>query len=150
MPERVGVLGHSVGAGAALLLASLRDDLAAVISLAAFAHPAAMMRRWLAGKGFPYFPVGAYILWYVQRVIGHRFDDIAPCHTIARVRCPVLIAHGCDDGVVPVSEAEQIYASRGAARARLLLMPGSHDEYADLERNLGAVVGFLDEAMGVR
>lgn len=134
----------------ALLLASRRDDLAAVISLAAFAHPAAMMRRWLAGKGFPYFPVGAYILWYVQRVIGHRFDDIAPCHTIARVRCPVLIAHGSDDGVVPVSEAEQIYASRGAARARLLLMPGSHDEYADLERHLGALVGFLDEAMGVR
>lgn len=148
--ERVGVLGHSVGAGAALLLASRRDDLAAVISLAAFAHPAAMMRRWLAAKGFPYFPVGAYILWYVQRVIGHRFDDIAPCHTIARVRCPVLIAHGCDDGVVPVSEAEQIYASRGAARARLLLMPGSHDEYADLERHLGALIGFLDEAMGVR
>ena len=41
------------------------------------AHPAAMMRRWLAGKGFV-FSVGAYILWYVQRVIGHRFDDIAP------------------------------------------------------------------------
>ena len=29
-------------------------------------------------------------------------------------------------------------------------MPGSHDEYAELERHLGAVVGFLDEAMGPR
>ena len=86
----------------------------------------------------------------LAKAIGHRFDDIAPCHTIARVSCPVLIAHGCDDAVVPVAEAEQIHASRGAARAQLLLMPGSHDEYADLERNLGAVVGFLDEAMGVR
>lgn len=148
--ERIGVLGHSVGAGAVLLLASRRHDLAAAVSLAAFAHPAAMMRRWLAAKGVPYFPLGAYILWYVQRVIGHRFDDIAPRHTIARVSCPVLIAHGCDDAMVPVSEAEQIYASRGAARARLLLMPGSHDEYADLERHLGALVGFLDEAMGPR
>jgi dipeptidyl aminopeptidase/acylaminoacyl peptidase len=109
-----------------------------------------MMRRWLAAKGVPYWPVGAYILWYVQRVIGHRFDDIAPCHTIARVACPVLIAHGCDDAVVPVAEAEQIHASRGAARARLLLMPGSHDEYADLERHLDTLVGFLDEAMGPR
>lgn len=149
-PERVGVIGHSVGAGAALLLASRRHDLAAVISLAAFAHPAAMMRRWLAAKGVPYWPVGAYILWYVQRVIGHRFDDIAPCHTIARVSCPVLIAHGCDDAVVPVAEAEQIHASRGAARAQLLLMPGSHDEYADLERHLDTLTGFLDGAMGPR
>lgn len=147
--ERVGVIGHSVGAGAALLLASRRRDLAAAISLAAFAHPAAMMRRWLAAKGVPYFPLGAYILWYVQRVIGHRFDDIAPCRTIARVGCPVLIAHGCDDATVPASEAEQIHAARGAARARLLLMPGSHDEYADLERHLGTLTGFLDEAMGL-
>ena len=109
-----------------------------------------MMRRWLASKRIPHWPFGAYILAYVQRVIGFRFDDIAPCHTIARVRCPVLIAHGCDDGVVPVSEAEQIYASRGAARARLLLMPGSHDEYADLERHLDTLTGFLDGAMGPR
>jgi fermentation-respiration switch protein FrsA (DUF1100 family) len=131
-------------------VAARRHDLAAVISLAAFAHPAAMMRRWLAAKGVPYWPVGAYILWYVQRVIGHRFDDIAPCHTIARVSCPVLIAHGCDDAVVPVAEAEQIHASRGAARAQLLLMPGSHDEYADLERHLDTLTGFLDGAMGPR
>ena len=148
--ERVGVLGHSVGAGAALLLASRRDDLAAAVSLSAFAHPAAMMRRWLAAKGLPYRPLGAYVLWYVQRVIGHRFDDIAPCRTIARVGCPVLIAHGHDDATVPVSDAEQIHASRGAARARLLLMPGGHDEYPELARHLGALIGFLDEAMGLR
>ena len=39
-PQRVGVVGHSVGAGAALLVASRSPGLAAVVSLAAFAHPA--------------------------------------------------------------------------------------------------------------
>ena len=76
------------GAGAALLAASRRRDLRAVVSLAAFAHPAGMMRRWLASKRIPHWPFGAYILAYVQRVIGFRFDDIAPCHTIARVTLP--------------------------------------------------------------
>ena len=44
-PQAVITIGHSVGAGAALLSASGRDDIAAVVSIAAFSHPVAMMRR---------------------------------------------------------------------------------------------------------
>ena len=75
---RIGLIGHSVGAGAALLVASRRRDVAVVVSVAAFSHPAGMMRRWLATKRIPEWPAGRYILGYVQKTIGHRFDDIAP------------------------------------------------------------------------
>jgi dipeptidyl aminopeptidase/acylaminoacyl peptidase len=145
-PRRVGVIGHSVGAGAALLLATRRQDLLAAVSLAAFAHPARMMRRWLEFKRIPFWPFGAYILWYVQRVIGYRFDDIAPCHTIREVNCPVLLAHGTEDDMVPVSEAREIWAARRDERVRLLLMPGSHDDYGEIERHIGTVIAFLDNA----
>jgi pimeloyl-ACP methyl ester carboxylesterase len=145
--ERVGVIGHSVGAGAALLLASRRPDLAAAVSLAAFAHPAGIMRRWLKLKGIPYWPLGAYILFYIQRVIGYRFDDIAPCHTIHDAHCPVLLAHGTEDEMVPVSEAQAIYANRRDEQTSLLLMSGSHDKYGEIERHIGTVIGFLDGAM---
>ena len=50
----VGVIGHSVGAGAGLLLASQRRDLFAVVSLAAFAHPSRIMRRGLKLTRIPY------------------------------------------------------------------------------------------------
>jgi dipeptidyl aminopeptidase/acylaminoacyl peptidase len=149
-PARVGVIGHSVGAGAALLLASRRNDLAAVVSLAAFAHPAGIMRRWLKLKRIPYWPLGAYILFYVQRVIGYRFDDIAPCNTIRAAQCPVLLAHGTEDDMVPVSEVQAIYAAANTPRRNeqvsLLLMPGSHDEYGEFERYIGTVIEFLDRA----
>ncbi len=148
--ERVGVIGHSVGAGAALLLASRRRDLAAAVSIAAFAHPAGMMRRWLAAKRIPYWPLGAYILFYVQQVIGHRFEDIAPCNTIRRVTCPVLLAHGCEDATVPVSEAREIHANRPNDSVQLLLMPGSHDEYAEIGRHMAVLTEFLDQAMVAR
>ena len=144
---RVGVVGHSVGAGAALLLASQRQDLAAVVSLAAFAHPAGIMRRWLALKRIPYWPLGAYILFYIQRVIGYRFDDIAPVNTIRAVNCSVLLAHGTEDDTVPASEAQEIHANRRDEQVHLLLMPGSHDEYGEIERHIGTVIGFLDAAM---
>ncbi|MFO8044381.1 MAG: alpha/beta fold hydrolase, partial [Halomonas sp.] len=92
----VALLGHSVGAAAAVLAASRRDDIRAVVSLSAFAHPDGMMRRWLAEKRLPFFPLGWYVLRYVEWVIGHRFDAIAPVNTLPKVRCPVLLVHGRD------------------------------------------------------
>ena len=74
---RLGVLGHSVGAGAALLVASRQPGLRAVVSIAAFAHPARMMRRWLAAKRIPYHPFGALIL--AGREIQVRRDHRGAC-----------------------------------------------------------------------
>ncbi len=146
LPDRIAVVGHSVGAAAALLAASRRDDLAAVISLAAFAHPATMMRRWLAAKGIPYVPLGWYTLRYVQWVIGHRFDAIAPVNTITRVNCPVLLVHGDEDATVPVEEAHAI--RQRSDRARLRVFPGEHDASETLEQHSGELSAFLREAFG--
>ena len=143
----VGVIGHSVGAGAALLAASRNPAIALVVSLAAFAHPAAMMRRWLRFKRIPYWPIGAYILAYVQKVIGFRFDEIAPLNTISRVLCPVLLVHGLEDETVPASEAEAIFSRRSHQRVELLLIPGSHDEYAELDQHLPALCRFIARAL---
>lgn len=145
--ERIGIIGHSVGGAAALLAASRRDDLAAVVCIATFAHPRTVMRRLLAAWRVPYVPFGWYILQYVQHVIGQRFDDIAPLNTIARLRCPVLLIHGNEDATVPVAEAQALYARHRGTADRLLVVKGSHDSYQDLERQIGDLTGFLDKVM---
>jgi dipeptidyl aminopeptidase/acylaminoacyl peptidase len=142
-PQSIAAIGHSVGAGAVLLAASRRDDIAAVVSIAAFTHPVAMMRRWFAGNGIPFMPVGWLMLRYVEWVIGHRFDDIAPVNTIRRVRCPTLLVHGGEDTTVPVSEAHAIHAARTSDHVYLKVVAGSHDDYADLDRELPVLVDFL-------
>ncbi len=144
------LLGHSVGAAAVLLAASRRDDIGAVVSLSAFAHPDGMMRRWLAGKGLPFFPLGWYVLRYVERVIGHRFDAIAPVTTLPRVRCPVLLVHGRDDRVIPPEDAERLFASRGETPARLHLLPGDHDLSRHIEAELPELLAFLEAALAER
>jgi dipeptidyl aminopeptidase/acylaminoacyl peptidase len=145
--RRIGLIGHSVGAGAVLLAASRRPEVAAVVSVAAFSHPAAMMRRWLTQKRIPERPLGRYVLDYVQETIGYRFDDIAPVATIARVICPVLLVHGADDEVVPLKEAQQIFAARAHEAVELLVLSGDHDSFADLERHLERLIDFLRRAM---
>ncbi|MCL7941687.1 lysophospholipase [Halomonas sp. ATCH28] len=142
--EPVALLGHSVGAAAVLLAASRRDDIAAVVSLSAFAHPDGMMRRWLAGKRLPFFPLGWYVLRYVEHVIGHRFDAIAPVTTLPRVRCPVLLVHGRDDVVIPPSDAEWLLASRGDTPAELRLLPGDHDLSQHIDEELPELLAFLE------
>lgn len=146
---RVGLLGHSVGAAASLLVASRRDDIAAVISLAAFAHPAEVMRQMMAVKRIPYWPVGWWVLRYVERAIGTPFDAIAPRHTVGRVRCPVLLVHGEEDRTVPVADARELHR-RSGGRAELLIVPKAN--HFAIDRVLvegGELLRFLRAAVPV-
>ncbi|NMG77297.1 alpha/beta hydrolase [Aromatoleum diolicum] len=144
-PRRIALLGHSVGAGAVLLAAARRGDAVAVVSISAFAHPADMMRRWLAGKRIPAVPA-RYLLGHIQRVIGHPFDDIAPLRSITRLRCPVLLVHGAQDTIVPPTDARRLHAAGNAGAVELLMLSGDHESFAETERELAAVVDFLRRA----
>jgi dipeptidyl aminopeptidase/acylaminoacyl peptidase len=139
--DRLALLGHSVGAAAALLHASRHDDVRAVVSLSAFAHPREVMRRFMAEKRVPYPVLGWYVLRHVQRVIGTSFDDIAPLTTLARVRCSTLLVHGRGDSTVPVGDAQRLLAASG--RARLLLVDGDHDLRKAMAPHAKTLVDFL-------
>ncbi len=64
--SRLAVIGHSVGAGAALLCATRRQDIRAVVSLSAFAHPREGMHRLPAAHRIPYPVLNWYVLRRVQ------------------------------------------------------------------------------------
>lgn len=142
--DRLALLGHSVGAAAALLHASRHHDVRAVISLSAFAHPGEVMRRFMAEKRVPYPVLGWYVLRHVQRVIGASFDDIAPLATLPHVRCPTLLVHGRGDQTVPVDDAQRLLAVSG--HAQLLLVEGDHDLREALAPHAKALVDFLRAA----
>jgi len=145
MHEPIALIGHSVGAAATLLAASRRADISAVVSLAAFAHPDGMMRRWLAEKGLPFFPLGWYVLNYVQWVIGTRFDSIAPINTIQTIRCPILLMHGSEDTTVPPEDAQALFDRRPHDQVILRILPGEHDASEEIELHIDEIVGYLKQ-----
>jgi alpha-beta hydrolase superfamily lysophospholipase len=148
--HRLIVLGHSIGSAAAILAASHRDDIDLVIGLSGFAHPDLVMKRHLNRPWLPRF-LHPLIMKYIQWVIGFRFDDIAPMNRIPYVRCPVLLAHGTEDTVVPISDMRLIEASATPQRPiRVLDIEGArHDSLAHFQRHADQLVNFVHEALEI-
>ena len=141
--KKIALLGHSVGAGAVLFEASKRQDIAAVISISAFAHPEWVMQRYL--KSF-YIPssIRKLVMRYVEWVIGHRFATFAPLSTVCKINCPILIVHGKEDKIIPVEDARAIIANCPKAHLSLLeIENASHDSVEKIEQHCEQLVHFL-------
>ena len=145
-PTRVVLLGHSVGAGACLLAASRDPGVAAVVSIAAMAHPGTLMRANMRARSIP-GPAITVILREIERAIGLPFDTFAPVSTIARIRAPVLLVHGACDDVVPSTDATRL-GEASAGRARVLVV--AEADHASLDAFLlaaPAVTSFIQDAV---
>lgn len=141
--DHIVLLGHSVGGGAVLFEASRRRDIAAVISIAAFAHPEWMMRRYLGQFRTPELFTVA-ILRYIEWVIGHHYDEIAPLYTACRITCPVLLIHGTADETVPVTDALAIRNNCPKESVELLLIENAdHESVQMIEQHASQLVSFL-------
>ena len=140
------LLGHSVGGGAVLFEASRRHDIAAVISIAAFAHPEWMMRRYLDRFRIPGLVTG-WVLRYIEWIIGYRYDAIAPIYTACRVPCPVLLVHGTADETVPVADALAIRNACSNKSLELVLLNNAHhDSVESIEEHADTLISFLTRA----
>lgn len=145
-PAAIALLGHSVGGAAALLAASRRTGIAAIISLSAFDHPRRVMQVYLERMHLGWPPLVRLICRYVEHVIGHRFDDIAPVATIARITCPVLIGHGADDTLVSPEAARAIHAC--CPHAKLAILAGtSHEDVPDFDALGRDLAAFLSPVL---
>jgi uncharacterized protein len=147
-PLALALMGHSVGAAAAMLCASRRPDVRAVVSLSAFAHPADMMKSWLTAWRIPQRVLGDWVLAHVQHVIGARFEDIAPLRTSKAMTCPLLLVHGLNDEIVPFNDARRILAASGRCDQALLAVTGGHDLGAALSSSQCAhIAQFIKSAL---
>jgi len=134
----VGVIGHSVGAGALIFSASKGVPIDAAVSVSSFAHPGEMMH---ANMPFPK-PVIAMILEAVQRTIGYRFDEFAPRVRVGSVEIPLLLVHGDEDVIVPITSLHELADAHGSAEV-IVVPGGGHSNLAPFEPYIDDIVDFL-------
>jgi len=83
-------------------------------------------------------------------VIGYRFDEIAPMNRIREVRCPVLLAHGRDDRVVPIGDM-QLIVNHAAAGTPVRILPveeAGHDSVEAFQRHADRLIESIEDSPG--
>ncbi len=103
--ERIGVLGHSMGAAVALMACSGPATAAAIVADSAFADLWLMVRRAQRGLARPLRLANPGMDVMARIIHGIEIDEISPAKNLAISQAPVMIIHGADDRVVPVSHA---------------------------------------------
>jgi 2,6-dihydroxypseudooxynicotine hydrolase len=122
-PERVAVLGTSLGGTVALKAASEDSRIAAVVNISGFYEP----RHWFEASAR--FVEAA--LKYVTGIDGSpEVRDLVQQFTlrgsIAQITCPILTVHGERDIIIPVEEARHIHAEATAPHTLVIYPGGDH------------------------
>jgi len=143
--QRVGVFGSSMGGAVALLTAARDERIVAIATLAAVGYPAALeerypgdVRRWRE-RGYIDFDQGRLGVGFLDDAMSH---DVVSATQV--LRAPVLVVHGIEDEVVPVSEAHDIAAS--ARNVSLHLVDGADHRFSDpihLRPTMAHIADFL-------
>lgn len=100
---RLGAVGHSLGASAAIVAASTEPRLRAVVSSAAFADPETLTADFLRALHVPRWPFLWLICRFIERWLGARMREVAPRNRIGQIHAPLLLIHGESDRFIPSS-----------------------------------------------
>ena len=148
VPMTIGVIGLSVGGGAAIHAAAADERIRAAVTVGAIAHPVDVMRSEFAKKHIPYSPVGWLMLKYLQLRIGVSFNRIAPVNMIPKARANILLIHGDQDTVVPVQDGKRLLGAGNPDTARLWVVPDKgHSDCHEHPEFWTRVSSFLKETL---
>lgn len=152
-PEAEIVLqGQSMGASCALMMSgeNLPPQVKAVVSDCAYTDAYSMfakqMKDWF---GLPSFPILDSMNLMLQLRGGYDLKDASALNGVKNTSLPVLLIHGKEDDMVPVSMAQELYDA-AAGKKELLIIPGAgHAQAMEKEPELyfGTIFDFLNQSL---
>lgn len=154
--HRVGVVGYSMGAVAALEAAALAGSrLGAIVADSAFADMGAYLRGNLSEwSHLPAFPFNRLILSLTPPLTGIDPRTVRPIDSVRALTIPLLFIHGTADDLVPYEDSVDLHrAAAASADKALWLVPGAgHTTAYDTQPDayLRRVLAFLDRALYAR
>lgn len=147
--KHIGLFGSSMGGAVALLKAPGDTRVEAVATVAAVAYPKLLVRRYpedvAEWREQGYLEIGGVKIGS-QFIEDARRQDVID--SVARARIPLLVVHGLEDQVVPVSDADDIAAA--AECVSVCLVEGAGHRFSskrELEVLVDDVVDFFTSVL---
>jgi fermentation-respiration switch protein FrsA (DUF1100 family) len=148
---RIGLLGFSLGAGIAILVAAQVKDIPAIVADSAFVDSLLDLERItlhsvVLPRWFMYPVVFAGRIFFRANLANVRPIKAIP-HIAPR---PVLFIHGAEDTVIPLAETMALCLAAGNRENTVWIVPGAGHVKSYLHRPeeyVRRVVGFFQRAM---
>jgi len=116
-PERIGLLGNSMGSATALLYAAETPTIKAVVAQSPYATLDDMVQANVRRLNLPTFPLAPMMMFFIERKFGFPVNTLAPIHHIGQISPrAVLILMGGKDTWVNPEGGRQLYAAAGEPR----------------------------------
>jgi uncharacterized protein len=149
--RRIGVLGFSMGAAAAILAAARSPDIAALAADSSYADLVDAVRHSFSRVGrLPHYPFGPLALYWARVMLRVDARRLRPIDSVGRIAPrPVLVLHGADDEIVPASHAHRLFQAADEPK-ELWVEPGKRHIGArdtDPDRYFARVEAFFTRAL---
>jgi alpha-beta hydrolase superfamily lysophospholipase len=153
---KAALLGHSMGAIGAILAAANEPRVGAVVATSSPADPWRLTRQTFRLARLPFPDVIAYPLaWLTSRVYlrprGHWIVRTSATEALRRIAAPILLVHGSDDAVIPVSHLrrlERVPTGSGEPAEALEIVGGQHSWLYEFPIYRRTVAAFLARSLG--
>ena len=128
-PQGTLFMGISMGAAVAIRLAAETWSPRGMALVAPFAS-----LRDMAQLFYP-------TLTWSGRLVGNRYDSASLVH---RIGCPLLILHGADDELVPVTQGRKLYDAAAEPKQFVTIETANHMDVGDYPEFWEGLCGWLD------
>jgi len=149
-PDRIGMLGESMGAVAAIRAAAQLPPIKAVVAASPYADLEEAIRNVWRGTGLPAFPFVPLQIALGELRTGLDLAAMQPLRDVAAISPrPILILAGGQDPITGPEAGARIYAAAGEPKELWFEPEAGHQSFLllfpeDYERR---VVGFFDRAL---
>ncbi len=130
--QKIVLFGHSMGGATVILSAAGNPKVRAVIAQSAYTsledNVTASMRQL---TGLPAFPFAPLVVFFGEQRSGMQIRQVRPVDVVADISPrPILLVHGAQDLLVPVSNVYDLYAAAQEPKELLVIQEAGHGGFA--------------------